>query len=1062
MKLFKTILLPVVVILMALPAHAQRLQVKGKVLDKDGYGVIGAGVTVKGVPGSGVITDIDGNYSISVADAANDVLVFSFLGMKDKEEAVRGRATLNVTMEDDAYLLDEVVSIGYATVKRKDLTGSVSSVAGTDLAVVPGSDITQALAGRLSGVQVTQSEGSPDASISIRVRGGISITQSNEPLYIIDGFPSEDGLNSLDPAEVETIDILKDASSTAIYGARGANGVVVVTTKKGGKNGRTDVSFDAYVGVRKIAKKLDVLSTKEFVYADYERTLLDSTFDISKFENKYGTFADIESNYANREGIDWQEETLGRNAIVRNYRVGVSGGVKGLRYKMAYSYYDEDGAMVYSGNKKHNITFALNHKVNERLSVSANLKYDQRKVFGMGTSGDGSGGTGDRFNKMQHILQYRPTYGIQGTDEELLNGEDPAFLDDSGNVMQNPLISASEETKDRMYRTLQINGGLTFHILDNLVFTNTTGMRYRNNRYDIFYGDQSVVGKRTSINGSIQNSESGSFSTSNVLTYTFDKAGHNLVVMAGQEWVDSWSQMFKASATNFPNDEIGLADLSLGIAAPGESSVNFDNKLLSFFGRANYAYNDKYIFSVSLRADGSSKFGKNNKWGYFPAVSAAWRAVDEPFIKDLGIFSDLKFRIGYGLAGNNRIASYKSLAIMSSNTYPIGNSSQSGYASAQIPNSDLKWEANKTFNVGVDFGFFNQRITISPEFYINRSSDLLLDADIPASSGYSTIMINAGETENRGIDVTINTINIAKRDFTWRSSLTFSHNKNTVRKLTGEDVQYKEAVFGYSQNTHQIGVDQPLGQFYGFVTDGIYTVDDFDWTGTTYTLKDGIPYRGEKSGVHPGDWKFKNVDGSEDCKITDADRTVIGNALPKFYGGFNNTFVYKNLDLSVYITYNYGNDVFNATKLTNARWAQENKNALAITDRAHRFTWINDSGSVAASAEELAALNVGKDYAGYYDSQNGSMYIHSWAVEDGSYIKLSNVTLGYTLPQKWVRKVGINNLRAYVTGTNLLTITKYTGLDPEVSTMASVLTPGVDFGAYPRSRSVIFGVNLTF
>lgn len=1062
MTRLRTFIMALTLLLPVWTLYGQSVRVSGRVVDSDGEGLIGAGIQVKGVPG-GAVTDLDGRYSIEVADPSAAVLVYTCLGMQTQEIRVKSRAVIDVRMAPDAVMLDEVVAVGYATMKRRDLTGSVASVTSEELAKVPGSDVTQALAGRMAGVQVSSSEGSPDASISIRVRGGISITQSNEPLYIIDGFPSEDGLSSLDPAEIETIDILKDASSTAIYGARGANGVVVVTTKSGSKRNRTDVTFDCYVGVRRIAKKLDVLSPYEFVLADYERSVLNAAAGVEKFEGKYGKFADIESNYADRAGIDWQEETLGRSAMVQNYRVGVNGTSDRIKYNLAYTYFNEEGAMVYSGTGKHNISFGLNHKISDRLSVSARMMYDQRKVYGMGTSGDGSNGTGDRFNKMQHILQYRPTYGIKGEDSVLLSGEDPALADDSGNVMQNPLISASEETKDKMYRTFQANAGFTFRIAKGLSFRNTTGMRYQNRRFDIFFGDQSVTGKRTSINGSIQSTEIGSFQTSNVLTYNLEKGDHSLTAMLGQEWVSAWNKMFKASATNFPNDEIGLNDLSLGIAAPGESSVNFDDKLLSFFTRVNYSYKDKYIFSASLRADGSSKFGKNNKWGYFPAVSAAWRMIDEPWIKDLGVFSDLKFHIGYGLAGNNRIASYKSLAVMSSVTYPLGGGTQSGYASTQIPNPYLMWEANKTFNAGLDFGFLNQRIVVSPEFYVNRSSNLLLDAKLPASSGYEKMMINAGETENKGIDLTISTINIAKKNFTWRSALTLSHNVNKVIRLTGEKVQYWEAEFGYSQNTHKIGIGEPLGQFYGFKTDGIYQVSDFDYDSVsgTYTLKDGIPYRGDKTKIKPGNWKFANVDGSDDNLITDADRTVIGNAAPILYGGLNNTFVFKNFDLSVFFTYSYGNDIFNATKLTNSRWAQENRNSLAITDRAHRFTYINDAGSVITDPAELAAVNEGKTYAGFYDSDNGAMYIHSWAVEDGSYIKLSNVTFGYTLPDKLVKKIGINRLRAYVTGSNLFTITKYSGLDPEVSTMSSLLTPGVDFGAYPRSRSIVFGVNVT-
>ena len=1047
--------------------YAQSMKVTGKVVDGDGLEVIGASVVVKGAAGVGTITDLNGTYSLTVNDASKDVLVFSYVGMASQEIKVNGRSQINVTLKSDAVLLDEVVAIGYATVKRKDLTGSVASVNSKELSKIPTSDVTQALAGRMAGVQVMQSEGAPGASISIRVRGGISITQSNEPLYIIDGFPSEDGMSTLDPAEIESIDILKDASATAIYGARGANGVVVITTKSGAQGGgKATVTFDSYVGFKKIAKKLDVLSPYEFVKLDYERKVYDQTDSqeswdaaVKSFETIYGKYSDIEANYANREGIDWQDQTLGRTALTQNYRIGVSGGTDKLNYSMAYSYYDEEGAMVFSGSKKHNISFNLNSKVNDRLTVTARMSFDHMRVEGMGTSEGG-----DRFNKMQHILQYRPTIGINGSDSDLLGDEDPLFVDDAGNVMQNPLLSAAEETKDKEYRTFQANGGFTFKIIKGLSFRNTTGMRYQTRRNDIFYGDKSVTGKRSSINGSIENIENGSFQTSNVLTYNWSNESNDLTVMAGQEFVSKWTRNFKASASNFPNDEIGLGDLSLGLAGTPESYQNYDDKLLSFFTRVNYNYKEKYLFTASLRADGSSKFGKNNKWGYFPAFSAAWRMGEEEFIKNLNVFSDLKLRIGYGLAGNNRINSYQSLAIMGSVTYPNGDSTQSGYASNQVPNPELKWEANKTFNFGLDFGFFNQRLTISPEFYINRSSNLLLSAKLPDSSGYSSMVINAGETENKGIDLTINTVNIETKDFSWNTAITFSHNKNLVKKLTGEEVQLWEASFGYSQNTHIIGVNQPLGHMYGYVTDGLYQVEDFDYDAATktYTLKDGIPYMGDKQNVQPGNWKFKNLDGSADNKITESDKTVIGNAYPIFYGGINNNFTYKNFDLSIFFTYSYGNDVFNATKLTNTKSALDNKNVLDVANSANRWVLVNDKGEMITDPQELAAVNKGKTVASIIDNEVGDTYIHSWAVEDGSFLKLSNVTLGYTFPKAWLKKLGVSKLRLYATGSNLFTWTKYSGFDPEVSTMGNGLTPGVDFGAYPKSRSFVFGINLAF
>lgn len=1051
---------------MSMSAYAQSLTVTGKVIDSDGYEVIGGSVTIKGAAGIGTVTDINGNYSLKVNDASKDVLVFSYVGMTSQEVKVNGRNIINVTLKADAVMLDEVVAIGYATVKRKDLTGSVASVGSQELAKIPVSDVTQALSGRMAGVMVQQSEGAPGSSVSIRVRGGISITQSNEPLYVIDGFPSEDGMSTLDPAEIETIDVLKDASATAIYGARGANGVVVITTKNGSKTaGKATVTFDSYIGVKKIANKLEVLSPYEFAKLDYERTLWRmgtgdaGTDGMTIWESRYGKYSDIDANYASRKGIDWQDETLGRTALTQNYRIAVSGKTEKMNYSLAYSYFNEEGAMVYSGNKKHNISFNMNHEVNNWLSVNSRISYDQMRVKGMGTSEGG-----DRFNKMQHILQYRPTIGIQGEDVELLNSEDPLFADDSGNVMQNPLISASEETKDKEWRTFQANAGATIKLLKGLSFRSTVGMRYQTRRNDDFYGDESVTAKRTSIHGTITNIESNSFQTSNVLTYAWQNKIQNVTAMVGHEYVTKWTRRFSAGATQFPNDEIGLGDLSLGTPSTPTSNEDYDDKLLSFFARVNYSLMDKYLFTASLRADGSSKFGKNNKWGYFPAFSAAWRLGEEEFIKDLNVFSDLKLRVGYGLAGNNRIDSYQSLAIMSSVTAANANGAQAGYASNQVPNPDLKWEANKTFNLGLDFGFLNQRITFSPEFYINRSSNLLLNAKLPYSSGYQSMVINAGETQNTGIDLTINTVNITNKDFTWGTSVTFSHNKNKVNKLTGEDVQLYLANFGYdgAGASHQIGIGQPLGQFYGYVTDGLYQVSDFNYNAATnkYTLKDGIPYHGNKSSIQPGYWKFKNVDDSEDNLVTENDKTVIGNAFPSFYGGINNTFTWKNFDLSIFLTYSYGAEVLNATKMTNTKTASTNKNVLAIANEANRWVTINSNGEVLNTPEKLAELNQGKIIAHFGDMNN--TYIHSWGVEDASYLKLSNITLGYTFPKQVISKIGLSKLRLYATGNNLLTWTPYTGFDPEVSTMSSALTPGVDFGAYPRSRSFVFGINVAF
>lgn len=1058
-------------IAMVAGVRAQSLQIIGKVTDNEGLEVIGGNVTLKGAAGVGTITDMNGGYAITVLDASKAVLVFSYIGYQTQEIPVKGRKQIDVVMKADNQLLNEVVVVGYSVVQRKDLTGSVASVKSDELMKVPTTDATQALSGRLAGVQIVQTDGQPGSEASIRVRGGISITQSNEPLYVIDGFPTEDGMSSLDPADIESIDVLKDASATAIYGARGANGVVLITTKSGqGKGGKGTVTFDAYIGFRRLANRLNTLSTEEYVLADYERTLGTSTSpeeSMLAWQNRYGSFLEIHDNYGDRPGIDWLDETMGRLTMTQNYRVGMNGGSDAVKYNLSYSYNKDEGAMIYSGSERHNIALSVNGKVNDKISVTGRVNFDQRNIYGAGVAGNGTneGGsnTDARFNKMAQILQYRPTIGLHGSDEELLQGEDPLLEDSEGNVMQNPLINAAEEHDDREIRTLQVNGGLTYKIVKGLTFRNNTGMRYRVQRRELFYGDQSIMGKRNGIYGSIRNTEDGSFQTSNVLTYEKRiKKVHKLTAQLGQEFVHRWERYVETGVSGLSSDEFGLDDMGMGVPSVANSSVNDDDNLLSFFTRINYDYKDKYLFSGTFRADGSSKFGKNNKWGYFPAVSAAWRMGEEDFIKRMGIFSDLKLRMGYGLAGNNRIGSYNSLALLTSINTAMGNSLVPGYASERIPNKDLKWEANKTFNVGLDMGFLEQRIIISPEFYINKSSNLLLDAQLPMSSGYASMIVNAGATKNVGVDLTVNTRNIVGEKFNWNTTLTFSHNRSTVEALTGESVQLYEAQFGYNQSTHRLAVGEPIGQFYGYITEGVYQVSDFDYDAATktYTLKEGVPYKGDRNSVQPGDWKFRNLDGNE--VIDENDKTVIGHASPKFYGGLNNNFTYKNFDLSIFLTYSYGNEVLNATKLVTTKVGKQNSNALAVMNSGNRWMTINAEGRVVTDPEELAALNAGKSIASWRDNEEGDKYVHSWAVEDASFLKLSNITLGYTFPKQLVRKFRLSKLRIYATGNNLLTWTPYTGFDPEVSNMRSPLTPGVDFGAYPRSRSFIFGANIAF
>ena len=1002
-------------------------QYSGTVTDADSNEpVIGVNVTLKDAQ-TGTVTDLSGKFSISAP--VGSTLLFSYIGYVTKEVKLGTNTSLKITMQEDQNQLSEVVVIGYGVVKKSDITGAVASVSSKQFKDQPVKRVEDILQGRTAGVAVTSVNGLPGGTVKVRVRGTTSLNTSNDPLYVIDGIMS--GGLDVNPADIQSIEVLKDASATAIYGSRGANGVVLVTTKKG-VEGKVQIYADVAIGVSNILKKYDLLNAYEYATALKEYNGI--------------SFADDEMEaYKNgSKGIDWQNLML-QTGISQDYKLGISGGTAKNKYLISANVLNMTAMTITTKYQRAQLRINLDNELTKWLTLSTKINASRTHSHNGGID-------------IMNFLNYSPTMEMKDPVTGVYN------MDPYNSVNGNPYGARVANYGDSYVYALNTNMDLTFKIMKGLTFRNNTGMRYQLYRRELFYGDQSIMGRRSGIYGSIRNTETGSFQTSNVLTYDkrFQKK-HKVVVQLGQEFVKRWTRVLESGVSGLPTDEFILGDMSLGTPSVASSDENYDDNLLSFFARLNYDFTDKYLFSATFRADGSSKFGKNNKWGYFPAVSAAWRVSEENFIKKLNVFSDLKFRIGYGLAGNNRIGSYNSLALMSSIVTAMGDQLTPGYASKQIPNPDLKWEANKTFNMGIDLGFLNQRITISPEFYINRSSNLLLNAQLPYSSGYQTMLINAGETKNVGVEFTVNTVNFSTRKFSWNTTLTLSHNKNSVKALTGEAVQLYEAKFGFNQNTHRIAVGEPLGQFYGYITEGLYQVDDFNYDASTqtYTLKDGVPYHGDKGQIRPGMWKFKNLTG-DDNVIDENDKTVIGNAQPKFYGGLNNSFTYKGFDLSIFLTFSYGNEVLNATKLVTSKVGSLNYNALDVMNSSNRWMTINTEGEKVTDPGELAVLNAGKTVAVYHDAQQGDNYIHSWAVEDASYLKLSNVTLGYTFPKNLIARVGLKNLRLYATGNNLLTWTKYSGFDPEVSTMKSGLTPGVDFGAYPLSRSFIFGLNVAF
>lgn len=1059
--------------------YSQHYEVLGKIVDSDGEDAIGATVLVKGTD-IGTVTDINGNYKISVPDIANNVLIFSYVGMKTIEVNVQGRKVINITLEPSSVMLNEVVAIGYGSTRRKDLTGAISSVSADKINKVPVTNVTQALAGKVAGMVVTQSDGSPDANVAIRIRGGLSITQDNEPLYIIDGFPSEDGFMGLDPSDIESIEVLKDASATAIYGARGGNGVVLVTTKKG-KEGKATVSYDMYYGMKKLTNKMALLSIEDFVRLEYERAMLGGATEITKFaeiygdgfqgnasnvdnlyQNMYNIHNIIHDVYATRSGIDWQGLIFDdANPKSQNHKLSISGGSKDTKYLLSYAFSDDQGIMAKSGLTRHNFRLNLDQRLSRKMRVRANVSYIEDVTEGLGSLGEKS-----YFSRMQHIIQYRPTIGKNRDDQELVKYQnDPISDDDSGNQMQNPIVSIENEERTRFNKILQINGNLTYEIIKGLTYRGNFGYRKRDYKEDQFY----QFASRQAINNGapwgrriLRNYYSRTYN--NTLTYRLKMPKHHrMEIMLGQEVNERGTEYMSVEAKKFPKENFGMKDMSLAETMDKARTDLYGEKLISFFTRVNYNHKDKYLATVTMRTDGSSKFGTHNKWGYFPSASFAWRVNEEGFLKDVETISNLKLRLSYGTTGNNRIPVFKSISKMTSSWMPFENKPNPAYYSSQLPNPDLKWETNISSNIGLDIGILDQRIQFVVEAYRNETSDLLLESRVPLYSGYATKMRNIGKTRNTGLELTLTTVNIEKRDFFWETSFNISTNKNKVIALTDVDhftTRSRWAGDSFPEDDYIVRIGDKLGSMYGYKWIGLYTVNDFNYDPATkkYTLKEGIPYDPDNY-PKPGFDKFENTDDS-DKLITSKDKQIIGNASPSFYGGLTNTFNYKQFDFSFAFNFSIGNDVYNANKMYFTKMSNRYRNSLDMV--ANRFTYIDETGAnVFREPKKLSEINAGKTHTSVEGSTN--LKFSSKCVEDGSYLRLNNVTLGYTLPRDVTRKINISNLRFYFSGYNLLLLTKYSGFDPEVNARPNGgLTPGVDWGAYPRSMNFVVGANVSF
>lgn len=1050
---------------------AQTRQVSGRVVsDSAQTGLPGVNIAVKGTT-TGTVTGANGAFSIAIPNRNNVTLVFSSVGYNAQEVSVGGRSTLNVTLASSSAALDAVV-IGYQTVRRRDLTGSVSSVNARQLKDIPVNSAAEALAGRLAGVQVTGTEGTPNAEFLIRVRGGGSITQDNSPLYVIDGVQVENGLSAISPQDIESIDVLKDASATAIYGARGANGVVIITTKGGRTLQKPVISYNGLAGVDKLANKLDVMNPYDFVMYQHQRSR-GSAQEQAAFQNTYGRWEDLDL-YKSVPFVDWQDQMFGRHAFRQSHNVSLTGGASGTTYNLSLTYNKQEGVLLGSDFDRKLVNFKFDHTFSKALRVGFNTRYNNTIVNGAGTSNAGSSST----NRLRHSIKYRP-FLLPG--QNLLDFDDEYADQTNANslALVNPILLNQAEYRRNNNDLVNLSGYSEIRFTDYLTFRSTLG-------YDLFNTNQQAfddtISGNSRLNGfgmplaSIGLTKRITINNSNVLTFSNARMTgdfhrkNKITLLAGHEIFQIKVTGQNQLARQFPigiSPERALGNMNLGTGYIDNSRVPSylnEHRMVSGFGRLMYDHDQRFLTQFTFRADGSSKFAQGRKWGYFPSGSVAWRISNEKFFDRVkSTINDLKLRVSYGEAGNNRIDDFLYLTQYGSGSqYWLNDQFVTAFSPLALANQFLQWETTVSRNIGLDISLLRNRLTLTVDAYRNNTRGLLVDNPISFTSGYTTQLQNIGTTVSKGVEIQLNAGIIAKKDFSWDASFNASFGRVKVESLGSvQDFYFRNSGWGFSNSPADYIVREGdfIGSIWGFTTDGFYGIEDFDYANGAYTLKAGIGDNRNFTSMtpQPGLLKFRDING--DGQITEADKGIIGVAQPKVFGGLNQQFRYKNFDLSVFINYQFGNDVYNANKLEFTSGYQGNANLLALMN--DRWRNVDDQGQVVTDPTALAKLN--QNATIWTPSTTSTSFIlHSWAVEDGSFVRLNNVTLGYNLPAAWIKRAGFQSARVYVTGNNLAILTNYSGYDPEVSTRRRTPeTPGVDYSAYPRSRAFVFGLNLS-
>ena len=1067
-------------------AFAQGKQITGVIKDGTGEPMIGVNVLVKGTT-NGTITDFDGKFAIS--DVKNsDVLTITYVGYVQQSIPVGNQTSFNIILKEDTETLDEVVVIGYGTVKKRDLTGSVASVSNETLTANPVSDVSQALQGKLAGVSVTSQDGRPGAEVSIRVRGGGSITQSNDPLFIVDGFPVS-SISDIPADQIETIDVLKDASSTAIYGARGANGVILVTTK-GAKTDKLSVTYNGYVQTKAAAKTLDPLSAQDYVkyqwaYAD---ALSGNGDGVAKYFGLGAAYGNHFADYANVDVHDWTDDML-RNAIAHTHNLSISGGSEKTKFVLNVNYLNDEGIKINSGYNRFNTSLKLNQELLKNLKLDVDIRYSEDQTTGKESSTNGKG------SLLSGAYRWRPIDNPLG-DPNALSG----FAMGADNIdaaYGSPVDWTNDVQNIARKQRVRSIAALSWDIIEGLTLRAEVGAG-RNWGETKYYENGLTQGHKVA---KLTRSEGYNLRNVNTLNYQVQGLSdkHSLSFLLGQETIVSTSNSTEIEGHGYPagfdfDQAFGMIDQTDKSLAKDKfsNSIGTPDKTVSFFARANYSLLDRYLLTVTFRADGSSKFAPNHRWGYFPAGALAWRLSDESFMEGTRSWLDnLKLRLSYGMAGADNIDASLWRETWESTTVTFNGQTYSGYKpSGMLSNPDLKWETTISRNIGLDFGFFNNRLSGTIDAYWNTTKDLLMCIPIDETTGYSYQYQNIGQTSNKGIEIALNYDILRTKDFTLGVSATYNYNHNNIDELADNIIAQYGSQWASNSTTptydYEFREGKSVGLIRGYICDGYYTTADFNYDPATqmYTLKPGVADLGTQVGNYPNHYnlpegqvafpgaiKLRDLDGNGVAGTEDV--ADLGEITHPHTGGFNLNMTWKDIDFSAGFAWAAGGHVYNVNSLINMYGQKDialGANKLEFISDCYQIYDIQNGELVrVVEPDALDALNTGAKYGVPY-MENGTVL--STFVEDASFLRLNTLTIGYTFPKAWTKKIGMQRARVYATAGNLFTITGYSGIDPEVNADPNKSTTaantgnypllGMDYGTYPRARTFTFGVNITF